>query len=171
MIMDGLYHNQISQWFTAAVVSFQSGELGVSNHITEILGEKPKEDWVELTLFSIESASKNIIEAKMEHDYELSCCIPLRSNPFKLTRRVPKSISEVKKELSIEPPSLYLEQKSINLYYRPVEEYVCPIQFTFLDDVHFYSFYCEHNYIDQGEFSRGIFIRFFPEGIIKFLRR
>jgi hypothetical protein len=166
--MEGNFHNLIIDWFEDKRISLQKGALMESNHITEIFGKQSREKWVGLSILSIQDIVQRLKDTHLAYDLKLTCVIPLISDQFRITYNVPNSVREIEAQLENESPSLYLERTSGLHHYKPVEEYVYPIRFNFINDVSLYCYYREHRYIEgiiqEWEFSRGIYIVYYPDG-------
>jgi len=166
--MNGNNLEIINQWFETTINALKNGSKWESNHITEILGEEPKEKWIDLSVLCMTSLTNKLRERRLERDYKILLAIPLVCDEFAASMKVPKSLVEMAEQLDIEPPGIYLSQATVVHSYKPVEEYACPVRFPLIPDAHFYTYYREHRYIEsmvnEWEFSRAIYVSYYPEG-------
>lgn len=170
--MDANSHEKIEIWFDQMMNYFQTGKGFPSDHVTDILGERPQAEWIDMLKFCLQTVAKRLEDEKMDKKYKLIGCIPLISRAYSFKMKIPRSMEETIKQLTIQPPSVYLEDWTNDYKYILSEHYSCPLPFEMIEDKRFFAFFYENRgkyfYENRGkiytEVFRSITFEYYPNG-------
>lgn len=162
--MDGYCHEKIDIWFDLMMNHFQTGKDIPSDHVTDILGERPQAEWIDMLKFCLQTVAKKLEDEKMDRKYKLIGFFPLISRANSIKMKLPRSMEEIIKQLTIQPPTIYLVDWTLDYKYYPEEEYSCPLPFEFIEDKRFFTFFNEYRYIEHTWLTRSINIEYYPNG-------
>jgi hypothetical protein len=144
----------------------------ISNHIDEIIHAKELiSDVVNVSV----QAYLSLVELlrQLQTPVKPMLIIPLHSTSRTITQAVPTTLSEVRAQLDLEPPSLYLVDWDIGKAGALCEEFNTPLPFELIDRSfeNIYLSYIEircTGYLENNwEFRREIRAEYFPLGVIR----
>ncbi|MPM06319.1 hypothetical protein SDC9_52618 [bioreactor metagenome] len=162
--MDGYCHEKIDIWFDLMMNYFQTGKDIPSDHVTDILGEKPQAEWIDMLKFCLKTVAKRLNDEKLDRKYKLLGVFVLISRANSIKMKLPRSMEETINQLTIQPPSIYLMDWTNDYKYLLTEKYSCPLPFELIEDKRFYAFFNEYRGTIRTGVVRSIRIEYYPNG-------
>ncbi|MFZ6027928.1 MAG: hypothetical protein ACOYYS_09445 [Chloroflexota bacterium] len=166
--MDGNFLLQSKNWFLEnvnQVKPFRSASVHITDLSTLIIPDKSVIPVAFAAFATIINESKQV-----EEPVRITLVFPLRLMRNKLSLQIPKDWQSIQADFSDEPPIIYLESWETTKRYVLVEEYKLPLKLDLPIDcnANFFTYYREHRYememINDWEFSRCIYIEYYPNG-------
>lgn len=142
-----------------------------TKHITDIL-ERPliaNKEIFGISLLAIRILAREL--QMLNNPLKAGLVIPLQSDFKQIINKVPNSFEDILIEMEKhDPPSLILESWEIARNFTITEEFRTPLKFPLFDEPlqKFYFYYrefrYERDYINDWEYSRCIFVEYYPDG-------
>jgi hypothetical protein len=141
----------------------------ISAHISDLLGRRITKK----SMLSVSFASLLVVirESKsLGNPVKIFLIIPLNSISNKISFQIPQDLKNIQADLCDEPPSIYLKSWEMARQSTIVEEYKIPIKLDlpteFEDQLYVYYSECRYEiaFVNNWEFSRCIFVEYYPEG-------
>lgn len=144
----------------------------ISSHIDEILADSIAiADWYSISISLFELVVEILLEKQMPVKAMLSIRLESLSNHIEFAQ--PSNIEEIKRQLSEEPPSLYLIDWQLSKLgaFKELYHVGLPYRLTSRHDASIYSYYVEVRYKTEIEYDeyfwRYIRLEYLPLGINK----
>lgn len=159
----------IAQWLSESLALVGSKRV-IDDHIDAILQQEiPTSEAVEVSIEAFRVLLRLL--KQMSTPAQPALVIPLESISKEITQAVPRDMEDLKSQLSIEPPSLFLLSWESAKIKALCEEYSTPLPFALFNPIPegVYVSYTEIRFAmgieGDWEFSRDIIAEFYPLGI------
>lgn len=170
LISDQQLEKAIEQWSTKNIDQVSINNP-ISNHLDEILGIKiPRYETIATSCRAFGYLAELI--KKTQHRVKPTLVIRLLTISANLGMNVPYSWEAIEDQLTHEPPSLYLLDWEIVKGYTVREEFSSPLPFQLMEEipdkiyVYYKEFRSAEDIENNWEVARGIYIEYFPNGLI-----